>query len=47
MRPIRSDYADLSRDTPKYVMAMEICVICEICVTFFPRPSRPKICVNL
>ena len=25
----------------------KICVICEICVTFFSRPSRPKICVHL
>ena len=47
MRPIRSDYADLSCDTLGYSMAMKICVICVICVTFFPRPSRPKICVHL
>ena len=25
----------------------KICVICEICVTFFSRPSRPKICGHL
>ena len=33
MRPIRSDYADLSCDSLKYVTARNICEICVICVT--------------